>query len=113
MTPAITPYYLDRLDQMAERIKASRPGKRFWTVDEVTGYHDCRATVRSTFPEWSRVVWCKGELVADRRECLAILDKARTGVLPRSANRRRAFGDMVDGYRDEEYDEEMKWKEMF
>jgi hypothetical protein len=57
--PYINPYYLTVIDEMISRLDNSKPGKRRWTHDEVTGLPNYSTTERSTFPDWSKFFYVK------------------------------------------------------
>ena len=101
MNVSINQYYLNTIDSILSHVKVSRGGKRYWD-NNGSWWKD-----GSTYPDYVRFFFvnkgmtkCKeGDIFnGNRRELLALLNKARTGILSKSERLRTAFDIIISGY---------------
>ena len=119
-------YYETILNDMLSQLKSSRPGKRRWILDPITGLPDFSSTERSTFPDWSKFFYSKpskrerlyllqnnlkaidlGYFNGNTRGLTNIISKALTGSLkPLTPRQIKAFDIIIIGFIDymKEYD---------
>jgi hypothetical protein len=114
--PAVNPYYLQVLEDIQNILKSSTPGKRIWTLDEVTGSPNYSQTQRSTFPHWSKFWYVNtprkeriNYILEDRqpyedgyyngntRDLLRVLENSKSGCVSKRTRTLTAWDNVIQG----------------
>jgi len=124
----INSYYLKFIDSMIQQLGVSIPGQRRWVFDQSTGAYDYSATIRSTFPMWSKFFYIKtpkklkgliyepyneGYFNGNTSELIKLLINSTKGSLSKSPRLRLAFDLAISGFYDEIYEFEYQYGEPY
>jgi hypothetical protein len=130
--PAVNPYYLQVLEDIQNILKSSTPGKRIWTLDEVTGSPNYSQTQRSTFPHWSKFWYVNtprkeriNYILEDRqpyedgyyngntRDLLRVLENSKSGCVSKRTRTLTAWDNVIQGFladvKDWEYENQSEY----
>jgi len=102
LTVTLTPIYIDAINHIHERVRISQGGKRFWD-NKGSWWKE-----ESSYPDYVRFFFTNKGMTKDkdgttfngnRKELLYLLDKAKTGILPKSKRLHKAFDIILNGYK--------------